>query len=237
MGSLFFPHPLFDEISCMSNKCRLFIMSKRRTFSSEMSRSEISTLADANKDLVSRKWLNNALQYFGAAEVPGSKSDPLIVQFIATTTGNKYQARTSAGTFMEVSAASRLPLVCSIGFDFNRTTKRGRKGKHLSEKTMHWCSAFVNHVMISSGYTGTHSLAARSWQHWGRNIKKRDRKNYFGAIAVFTRPSKKNPNAGHVGFYVGETKYSYLILGGNQSDSVCVKKYRKSRLLKFRWPD
>lgn len=55
--------------------------------------------------------------------------------------------------------------------------------------------------------------------------------------SVFTRPDKKNPNAGHVGFYVGETKYHYLILGGNQSNSVCVKKYRKSRLLGFRWPE
>lgn len=209
---------------------------RQNTFSSMLSRSDLSQKIDQYPFLASYQWLQNGLNYFGTMEIAGSLSEPLIVQFIATTTGRAYQAQTGSGTFMEISAETRMPLMCSIGFDFNRTTRRGRRGRHLDEEVTHWCSAFVNHVMIRSGFSGTHSLGARSWHRWGRRIRKREIEDYFGAVAVFTRPSKTNPHAGHVGFYVGETRNHYLIFGGNQSNSVCVKKYRKSRLLSFRWP-
>lgn len=212
-------------------------MSKQKVFSSEMSHSDLTVQISSHNELESSQWMRLALRYFGATEVAGSKSNPLIVQFIANAIGGVYRGQSTQGTFLEVNERSPLPLVCSLGYDFYRKTGRGRRGRHLDEAVMHWCSAFVNHVMITSGYRGTKSLAARSWHRWGKKINKAEVDHFFGAIAVFTRPSKSNPNAGHVGFYVGESKHSYLILGGNQNDSVCVKKYRKSRLLSFRWPD
>lgn len=205
-------------------------------FSSLLSHSELAALIEQHSQLESHQWMRTAIRYFGTTEIAGAKSDPLIVQFIATTTGQTYHAQTREGAWLEVNALTVLPLVCSIGYEFNRTTRRGR-ARHIDEEVLHWCSAFVNHVMISNGYRGTFSLAARSWCRWGKQVRKKDIGSHFGAIAVFTRPSRSNPNAGHVGFYVGETNRHYLILGGNQNNSVCVKKYPKFRLLGFRWPD
>ena len=205
-------------------------------FTSELSYTELSSLIEQHSRLDSYQWMRTALRYFGTTEIAGSMSNPLVVQFIATTTGQTYHAQTREGALLEVNAGSNLPLVCSIGYDFNRTTRRGRT-RHIDEEVLHWCSAFVNHILISNGYRGTLSLEARSWRRWGRKIRKREIAGYFGAVAVFTRPSRSNPNAGHVGFYVGETNRHYLILGGNQNNSVCVRKYPKFRLLGFRWPD
>ena len=210
-----------------------FIMS---VFTSLLTYSELLGRIKANKHLESYQWMRTALRYFGTKEIAGSKSNPLIVQFIASTTGQTYHAQTREGTILHVDGEADLPLVCSLGYDFNRTTRRGRS-RHIDEEVLHWCSAFVNHVMISNGYPGTNSLGARSWRRYGKRIKKRDIEDHFGAIAVFSRYSRTNPNAGHVGFYVGETRHHYLLLGGNQGNSVCVRKYRKWRLLGFRWPD
>ncbi len=214
---------------------------KQNVFSSERSYTDLAILIEKHSKLESYQWLKVALKYFGTTEIAGLKSNPLIAQFIATTTGRTYQTWGKEGKFMEVNAKTHLPLVCSIGFDFSRLTKKGRKGRHLDDEVIHWCSAFVNHVMINSGYDGTNSLGARSWRRWGKAIKKKDIKEHIGAIAVFSRASENNPNAGHVGFYLGEEGAHYLILGGNQRnsvqrDSVCVKKYGKWRLLGFRWP-
>jgi len=209
---------------------------QQNTFSSERSYTDLAILIEKHHKLESYQWLKVALKYFGTTEIAGLKSNPLIAQFIATTTGRTYQTWAKEGMFMKVNARTRLPLVCSIGFDFNRISKKGRKGSHLDEAVIHWCSAFANHVMINSGYDGTNSLSARSWKQWGRAVKKKDIKTHIGAIAVFSRASEANPKAGHVGFYIGEESNKYLILGGNQYDSVCVKKYEKWRLLGFRWP-
>ena len=56
-----------------------------------------------------------------------------------------------------------------------------------------------------------------------------------GAITVFWRGSPDGWS-GHVGFYAGEDKDAYHVLGGNQSDMVNVTRVAKSRLLQFRWP-
>jgi hypothetical protein len=59
-----------------------------------------------------------------------------------------------------------------------------------------------------------------------------------GATMVFWR-GKKDGSEGHVGFYTGEEKGkdgAYHILGGNQSDKVCVTRVPKAKLLAVRWP-
>ncbi len=57
----------------------------------------------------------------------------------------------------------------------------------------------------------------------------------MGAVMVFWRESRQS-GKGHVGFYVGEDKDAYQILGGNQSDSVCLTWVSKSRFLSAHWP-
>ena len=90
-----------------------------------------------------------------------------------------------------------------------------------------WCSSFVNWVMSQAKYPRTSSAAARSWLEYGRETLP-----HMGAIAVFRR---KGGN--HVGFYVGETPTAVRVLGGNQSNEVNVRLYRKSDLIGYRLPN
>ena len=89
-----------------------------------------------------------------------------------------------------------------------------------------WCSAFVNWCLARSGIRGTDSGWARSWARWGRPL---DRPR-LGAIAVWARgrTSDEEPVVtGHVAFVVEDLGDSLLVLGGNQSDRVCLKSYPK----------
>lgn len=101
---------------------------------------------------------------------------------------------------------------------------------HYNNDETAWCSAFVNWCVERSGFEGTDSASARSWQNWGRKLEVPRR----GCIVVFSRPP--NPWEGHVAFYVGETSTHIKVFGGNQSDAVNVSKYPKSRLLSYRLP-
>lgn len=91
-----------------------------------------------------------------------------------------------------------------------------------------WCAGFVNWCLKQAGESVTNSLMARSFVNYGNKIRPTK-----GAILVFRRG--KAPS-GHVGFYVGETKTHFRVLGGNQGDSVSIKLYPKDELLACRWP-
>lgn len=90
-----------------------------------------------------------------------------------------------------------------------------------------WCSAFVNWSVEKAGYAGTDSAWARSWLNWGKKVSTPP----LGAIVVFRRG-----NGGHVGFYVSKTATTIKVLGGNQSNSVCIQNYKTTNLLGFRVP-
>ena len=70
-----------------------------------------------------------------------------------------------------------------------------------------WQSMFVNWVMETAGYPGTHSGLGRSWLKWGKESERQ-----IGAIVVFARP---NSPGSVVGFYVEENKDKdeILVLG------------------------
>ncbi|RZL82832.1 MAG: hypothetical protein EOP66_04490 [Sphingomonas sp.] len=53
----------------------------------------------------------------------------------------------------------------------------------------------------------------------------------MGVTLVFGREG-----GGHVGFYVGEDDHAYHAIGRNQSNSVCITRIAKSRLIAARWP-
>jgi len=89
-----------------------------------------------------------------------------------------------------------------------------------------WCSAFVNWCLAQAGIDGTDSGWARSWSEWGEPIDP----PRPGAIAVWARgrASPEEPVVtGHVAFFVEDLGDSLLVLGGNQSDCVCLKSYPK----------
>jgi uncharacterized protein (TIGR02594 family) len=94
-----------------------------------------------------------------------------------------------------------------------------------------WCAAYVGACLERSGISSTRSLLARSYLKWGTALTE----PRIGAIAVLSRGS--DAGKGHVGFWLGETDDSVVLLGGNQKNAVSVARYPKGRLLALRWPD
>ena len=93
-----------------------------------------------------------------------------------------------------------------------------------------WCSSFACWVLGQAGYKTTKSAWARNWLNYG-DIADKQR----GCIMVFERNAPGGDS--HVAFYTRkETAAGYLVIGGNQGDSVCIKEYRKKDLLGCRWP-
>jgi uncharacterized protein (TIGR02594 family) len=94
-----------------------------------------------------------------------------------------------------------------------------------------WCAAFVNAMLKRSGLVGTRSLAARSFETYGKKLAEPK----VGAIAVFPRGSPKGWQ-GHVGIVAQIGENTVSLLGGNQADQVCFKVYAKDRAIAWRWP-
>jgi uncharacterized protein (TIGR02594 family) len=93
-----------------------------------------------------------------------------------------------------------------------------------------WCAAFVGAMLETAGVPSTRSLMARSYLTWGTALTTGRR----GAIAVFRRG--RDPSAGHVGFWLGESDDLIHLLGGNQGDAVSITTMAKADLLGLRWP-
>lgn len=96
-----------------------------------------------------------------------------------------------------------------------------------------WCGLFVGHCVSSTldrESTPTNVLGARAWQSFGIRTQPTP-----GAVMVFWRKTPQS-GLGHVGFYAGEDRDAYRILGGNQSDSVSLAWVGKDRLVAARWP-
>ncbi|SFU93326.1 TIGR02594 family protein [Methylobacterium sp. 174MFSha1.1] len=90
-----------------------------------------------------------------------------------------------------------------------------------------WCGLFVAAVVKRAGFEPVKApLWARNWGTWGTKAAAPS----LGDVLVFERAG----GGGHVGFYVGEDATAYHVLGGNQSDQVCVSRILKSRCLAVR---
>jgi len=93
-----------------------------------------------------------------------------------------------------------------------------------------WCGVFTAHCMREVGLpVPKYWMRARDWADYGANL----RASHVapGAILVFARQG-----GGHVGFYAGEDKAFYHVLGGNQSNTVNVMRIAKARCIAIRWP-
>ena len=106
-----------------------------------------------------------------------------------------------------------------------------------------WCSAFVNYVTWLLRLPRSKSLLARSWLTIGKDVPLDQAESGFDVVILKrgsgAQPGPENTTAsGHVGFYAGQSGSSVggfvQVLGGNQSDSVKVSSYPKSRLLGVR---
>jgi uncharacterized protein (TIGR02594 family) len=96
-----------------------------------------------------------------------------------------------------------------------------------------WCAAFVGACLALSGYRGTQSLLARSYQKFGQDLKSQPRR---GCIAVLWRGDPK-ASTGHVAFYDRDDDDDHIVLlGGNQGDAVTAHRFPRSQVLAFRWP-
>lgn len=102
-----------------------------------------------------------------------------------------------------------------------------------------WCSGFVNYVAWLLRLPRSKSLRARSWLTVGEVITLEDAEPGFDVV-ILKRGGGDQPGPdvieapGHVGFFAGVDGENVQLLGGNQSDSVRLSSYPKSRLLGVR---
>jgi uncharacterized protein (TIGR02594 family) len=94
-----------------------------------------------------------------------------------------------------------------------------------------WCAGFANAMLERAGLKGTRKANARSFMAWGV----RQSEPRLGSVCVLSRPP--SPWQGHVGFVVSHDKDTVTLVGGNQGDSVSYSKFKKTRVLGYRWPD
>lgn len=87
-----------------------------------------------------------------------------------------------------------------------------------------WCGLFMAIVCKKAGlempFSAKDSLWALNWNKFGT----KQTTAMLGDILTF-----KRNGGGHVGIYVGEDKDCYHVLGGNQSNMVCITRIEKSR--------
>lgn len=107
-------------------------------------------------------------------------------------------------------------------------------GKTLGDPArLPWCGDFVETciaVSLPEAVLPNNPYLARNWQYFGASIPP-----CFGSILIFWRGSR-NGTSGHVGFYYSEDDDFYHVLGGNQSNSICIAKLDKGRLLGAQLP-
>jgi len=112
------------------------------------------------------------------------------------------------------------------------------KGEYTYETS--WCGAFVNWVMLKTGYkqTVTKPAWALNWSNFGKKITS----PVYGAIGVKSRITKEGKRAGHVSFVIGisEDGKDIFMLGGNQGGASIleIKTYSLNNWNKgFYFPD
>lgn len=100
-----------------------------------------------------------------------------------------------------------------------------------SDDDIPWCGLFAAIICYRrlkiAAEVVKEPLWARNWTRYG----KPSIKPALGDVLVFERGS-----GGHVGFYVAEDSTAYHVLGGNQSNRVCIVPVAKERLLAARRP-
>ncbi|SCX30564.1 putative peptidoglycan binding domain protein [Agrobacterium sp. DSM 25558] len=100
---------------------------------------------------------------------------------------------------------------------------------YFTDDDIPWCGLAVQNwisTTLPEELLPSNPLGALNWKTFGREVPA-----CVGAILVFERPG-----GGHVGFYVGEDRTHFHVLGGNQQNSVSITRVEKDRLRATRWP-
>ena len=96
-----------------------------------------------------------------------------------------------------------------------------------------WCGLFMAICAKRAGYAlPKDPLWALNWSSFGVG----QQVAMLGDVLTFIRKTNTGAKAGHVAMYVGEDEVAYHVLGGNQSDCVCVTRIAKNRLYAIRRP-
>ena len=107
----------------------------------------------------------------------------------------------------------------------------GVKVTGYSDDDIPWCGLFVAYCTLKrvnkAEEVVKEPLWARNWAKYG--IKANEAA--LGDVLVFVRNG-----GGHVGFYVAEDKSTFHVLGGNQSNKVCITRIAKDRCIAVRRP-
>jgi len=90
-----------------------------------------------------------------------------------------------------------------------------------------WCASFVSWCLQKAGAKSTRSARAASYATYGTPVGPE-----IGAVVV-----TKRKGGNHVGFLVEKTPFGVKLLGGNQSDMVCIKEFADSQVIAIRWPE
>lgn len=104
----------------------------------------------------------------------------------------------------------------------------GIKIAGYSDDDIPWCGLFAAIVTHRAGKPVVKDpLWALNWAKFGTKADKAS----LGDVLVF-----KRNGGGHVGFYIAEDAQCYHVLGGNQSNKVCITRIEKARCVAARRP-
>lgn len=119
---------------------------------------------------------------------------------------------------VEVPGAKNSPIILGWAAELG-----GWIASYYQNDEIPWCGLFVGIAAKRAGFPHTQqSLSAGSWLTWGREIER----PVLGNVLVFQRAG-----GAHVGLYVGEDDECYHVLGGNQTNAVCIARLQKGRFL------
>ena len=91
-----------------------------------------------------------------------------------------------------------------------------------------WCAALINAALVKTGFKGTRSAAAASFDKYGTKCELK-----YGCIVTL----RHKTGGRHVAFYAGKnSKGQDIFRGGNQSNALKDSVYPTSTIVASRWP-
>lgn len=106
--------------------------------------------------------------------------------------------------------------------EYHLTTTLG-----ATDDAVPWCASFVCWCLEQAGYKHPRSARAVSFSGYGEQVNE----PHPGCIVV-----TKRKGGYHVGFFIEKTAFGFKMLGGNQSDKVCIKEFADSQVVAIRIP-
>jgi len=165
-----------------------------------------------------------------------------IMTIVASCSPSEFAARMEEKKAKEQSETVVTYASNYIGMHEVENRKELKSLMGVDPSRIEWCAAFVNSVLSTNGMPGSesvsrHPLVAKSFLKWGEEVEDEPR---VGDVVVF--PRGRRAWQGHVGFFVTsyldeEGKLYYVILGGNQNNTVSYKVYEERKAISVRrWP-